>query len=156
MCLKQFAAAVLVAGLALTPAGHAAGPLPAVSSVTQPEAATPISKTSTHVLDKNDLEAWLDGYVPFALKGGDIAGMVIVVVKDGTVLLQKGYGYADLARKLPMDPQTTLIRPGSTSKLFTWTAVMQLVEQHKLDLDRDVNVYLDFKIPSKAGRKSVV
>jgi len=41
----------------------------------------------------------------------------------------------------------TLFRPGSISKLFTWTSVMQLVEQGKLDLDRDVNDYLDFKIP---------
>src|SRR5205085_10130818 len=42
----------------------------------------------------------------------------------------------------------TLFRPGSISKLFTWTAVMQLVEQGKLDLDRDVNDYLEYKIPA--------
>jgi CubicO group peptidase (beta-lactamase class C family) len=46
----------------------------------------------------------------------------------------------------------TLFRPGSTSKLFTWTAVMQLVEQGRLDLDRDVNTYLDFKIPARQGK----
>ena len=51
-----------------------------------------------------------------------------------------------------MDPATTLFRPGSVSKLFTWTAVMQLVEQGKLDLDRDVNAYLDFKIPPAFGK----
>ena len=45
-------------------------------------------------------------------------------------------------------PTCTLFRPGSVSKLFTWTAVMQLVEQGKLDLDKDVNTYLDFKIPA--------
>jgi CubicO group peptidase (beta-lactamase class C family) len=105
-----------------------------------------------HPLEKEDLAAWLDGYVPYALKSGDIAGAVVVVVKDGNILLEKGYGYADVARNIPMDPERTMIRAGSTSKLFTWTAVMQLVEQHKLDLDRDVNEYLDFKIPSKSGR----
>lgn len=105
-----------------------------------------------HVLEKSDLEAWLDGMMPYALKNGDIAGMVIAVVKDGHVVLQKGYGYSDVARKTPMDPVRTMVRAGSTSKLFTWTAVMQLVEQHKLDLDRDVNAYIDFTIPHHGGK----
>jgi len=103
----------------------------------------------THTLDRADLEAWLDGMVPYALKSGDIAGADVVVVKDGKILLEKGYGYADVAKKVPMDPERSLIRPGSTSKLFTWTAVMQLVEQGKLDLDKDVNTYLDFKAPRR-------
>jgi CubicO group peptidase (beta-lactamase class C family) len=105
-----------------------------------------------HALDAADLSAWLDGRVPYALKSGDIAGMVISVVKDGKVLLQKGYGLADVAGKVPMDPATTLVRPGSTAKLFTWTAVMQLVQQGKLDLDRNVNDYLDFKIDEHYGK----
>jgi CubicO group peptidase (beta-lactamase class C family) len=107
---------------------------------------------SAFPLDAADLSAWLDGRVPYALKSGDIAGAVIIVVKDGKVLLQKGYGLADVAAKTPMDPETTLIRPGSTSKLFAWTAVMQLVQQGKLDLDRNVNDYIDFKIPEPFGK----
>ena len=107
---------------------------------------------SEHPLARADLEAWLDGMVPYALKAGDIAGAVVVVVKNGSILLEKGYGYADVAKKLPMDPERTMIRIGSTSKLFTWTAVMQLVEQGKLDLDRDVNDYLDFTIPHDFGK----
>src|SRR3546814_1498657 len=83
--------------------------------------------------------------MPYALAAGDIAGAVVVVVKDGQALLQKGYGYADLEKHTPVDPADTLFRPGSISKLFTWTAVMQLVEQGKLDLDADVNQYLDFE-----------
>ena len=75
--------------------------------------------------------------VPYALKAGDMAGAVVVVVKDGAVLLEKGYGFADVSKKVPMDPEQTMVRIGSTSKLFTWTAVMQLVEQGKLDLDRE-------------------
>lgn len=103
-------------------------------------------------LTRADVEAWLDGYLPYALDNGDIAGAVVVVVKDGQVLLQKGYGYSDLEKRAPVDPATTLFRPGSVSKLFTWTAVMQLVEQGKLDLDADINKYLDFKIPSPDGK----
>lgn len=102
-------------------------------------------------LDRADLEAWLDGFLPYALRRGDIAGAVVVVVKDGEVMLQKGYGWSDLAARTPVDPENTLFRPGSVSKLFTWTAVMQLVEQGKLDLDADVNQYLDFTVPPRNG-----
>jgi CubicO group peptidase (beta-lactamase class C family) len=76
----------------------------------------------------------------------------VVIVKDGQVLVEKGYGFADYERRIPVDPRATLFRPGSTSKLFTWTAVMQLVEQGKLDLDADVNSYLDVKMPARGGR----
>jgi CubicO group peptidase (beta-lactamase class C family) len=107
---------------------------------------------SKHVLSSADLEAWLDGLMPYGLRTGDVAGGVVVVVKDGNVLFEKGYGYADVAARRSVDPQTTLFRPGSISKLFTWTAVMQLVEQHRIDLDRDINTYLDFKIPPFEGQ----
>lgn len=108
--------------------------------------------SSPHPLERADLESWLDGMVPYALKAGDMAGAVVVVVKDGTVLLQKGYGYADVSKKLAMDPEQTMVRIGSTSKLFTWTAVMQLVEKGLLDLDRNINDYLDFTIPNDFGK----
>lgn len=94
-----------------------------------------------------DIAAFLDGLVPLQLKREDIAGAVIIVVKDGQVLFAQGYGYADVEKKTPVSPDATLFRPGSISKLFTWTAVMQLVEREKLNLDHDVNEYLDFKIP---------
>ncbi|MBS0420055.1 MAG: beta-lactamase family protein [Proteobacteria bacterium] len=104
------------------------------------------------VLESADLGAWLDGFMPFALQRADIAGAVVVVVKEGQTLFEKGYGRADVKTGRPVDPQTTVLRPGSVSKLFTWTAVMQLAEQGKLGLDRDVNAYLDFQIPPAFGR----
>jgi len=103
-------------------------------------------------LDAADVEAWLDGFMPYALARGEVAGAVVVVVRGGGTVLQKGYGFADVASRKPVDPATTLFRPGSVSKLFTWTAVMQLVEAGKLDLDKDVNTYLDFKIPPFEGK----
>ena len=57
-----------------------------------------------------------------------------------------------MTERKPVDPANTLFRPGSVSKLFTWTAVMQLVEQGKLDLDADINQYLDFKVPPYDGQ----
>lgn len=104
-------------------------------------------KPGAHEMTADDVAAFLDGIMPQQLAREDIAGAVISVVKDGKVLFAKGYGYSDVEKKTPVSPDTTLFRPGSISKLFTWTAVMQQVEQGKLDLDRDVNDYLDFKIP---------
>ena len=122
---------------------------PEAPRVPEPSAVAP---TAAHALEAADLAAWLDGMVPYSLESGDIAGMAISVVKDGKVLLQKGYGLADVAAKMPMDPANTLLRPGSTSKLLTWTAVMQLVQQGKIDLDRNVNDYLDFRIDEPYGQ----
>jgi len=109
-------------------------------------AAAPVSLTA------QDVDAWLDGYMPYALHTGDIAGAVVVVVKDGQIVTERGFGYSDVAKRAPVDPRQTLFRPGSVSKLFTWTAVMQLVEQGKIDLDADVNQYIDFKIPGRDGK----
>lgn len=103
-------------------------------------------------LTATDVDAWLDGFMPQALATGDIAGAVVVVVKDGAVLSERGYGYADIASRRRVDPRSTLFRPGSVSKLVVWTAVMQQVEQGRIDLDRDVNTYLDFTIPARDGQ----
>jgi CubicO group peptidase (beta-lactamase class C family) len=99
-----------------------------------------------------DVEAFLDGLVPLQLAREDVAGVVIVIVKNGNILFSKGYGYADMKGKVPVSPTATLVRPGSISKTFAWTAVMQLVERGKIDLDRDINDYLDFQVPHTFGR----
>jgi CubicO group peptidase (beta-lactamase class C family) len=124
----------------------------AITGISSGAESPPSASDTPHQLDAADLEAWLNGLLPYALKSGDIAGGVVVVVKDGQVLFQSGYGYADVERKIPMDPERTLTRIGSTSKLFTWTAVMQLVEQGKLDLNRNVDDYLDFKVSPTTGK----
>jgi CubicO group peptidase (beta-lactamase class C family) len=98
------------------------------------------------------LEAFLDGLMPTQLERENVAGAVVAVVKDGKVLLVKGFGYSDMDKRTSVTSDATLFRPGSISKLFTWTSVMQLVEQGRLDLDKDVNDYLDFKIPPAFGK----
>lgn len=127
--------------------------LPSGVSGKAAESAPPTVTTNAgHDLTADDLGAFLDGRVPSIMQRDDIAGAVVVVVKDGKVLLARGYGYADIAAKKRVSPEETLFRPASISKLFTWTAVMQLVEQGRLDLDRDVNTYLDFEIPHRFGK----
>jgi CubicO group peptidase (beta-lactamase class C family) len=107
---------------------------------------------NVHELTAADVETFLDGIVPLQLKHEDVAGAIVAVVKDGKQLFAKGYGYADVKHKKRVSASETLFRPGSVSKLFTWTAVMQLVEEGKLDLGKDVNEYLDFKIPAAFGQ----
>ena len=98
--------------------------------------------------DPAELEAFLDELFAKQMEEYHIAGAAVSVVKDGKLFFAKGYGYADLEKRIPVDPEQTIFRIGSVTKLFTWTAVMQLVEQGKLDLDADINTYLDFRIPN--------
>ncbi|MGB7537320.1 MAG: serine hydrolase domain-containing protein, partial [Anaerolineales bacterium] len=92
-------------------------------------------------------QAFFDRAVPEQMESLHIAGAVVSVVQGDEVVFTKGYGYADEANGVAADPRETLFRIGSTTKLFTWTAVMQLVERGQLDLGADINDYLDFRIP---------
>ena len=111
-----------------------------------PAPVVPASVRGVH--DRAELAAFLDGVMAANLRDKHVAGATVAVVKDGTLFYAKGYGYSDVAKRAPVDAEHSLFRIGSTSKLFTWTAVMQLVEQGKINLDADVNSYLDFKIPA--------
>ncbi|HEX7114585.1 MAG TPA: serine hydrolase domain-containing protein [Steroidobacter sp.] len=112
------------------------------AAIQAPTQATP------DIEDTKDLETFIDGVMKAHMDSLKIPNAVISIVKDGRVLFAKGYGYADIDRQVPVDPATSMFRIGSITKTLTWTAIMQLVEQGKLDLDADVNTYLeDFKIP---------
>ncbi|MGH8317732.1 MAG: serine hydrolase [Steroidobacteraceae bacterium] len=138
---------------AATPPNPLAPRTPAAAPSTQAPAApeAPPAGSGTHDLTPADVAAFLDGVVPYAIHRGNIAGATVAVVAGGQIIFAKGYGYADVKSRQPVLPEQTLFRPGSISKLFTWTAVMQLVQAGKLDLDRNINDYLDFKIPEKYG-----
>ena len=126
--------------------------LPACGSGWAQEVSAAAPATSdAHALTAADVAAFFDGIVPYAIRGGNIAGATISVVANGQIVFAKGYGFADVKARRPVLADQTLFRVGSISKTFTWTAVMQLVQAGKLDLDRDVNDYLDFRIPEKFG-----
>jgi CubicO group peptidase (beta-lactamase class C family) len=122
-----------------TPAATAPQPIPSV----------PVAAPA---LEPNDLTAFFDGIIPMQLERSDIAGASVLVMRDGQVLLKKGYGYADEKTKRAVNPDSTIFRLASISKLFTWIAVMQLEEQGKLNLDTDINQYLDFSIRPAFGK----
>ncbi|MEK5438934.1 MULTISPECIES: serine hydrolase domain-containing protein [Paenibacillus] len=99
--------------------------------------------------DTESLTTFVDGIMEKDMNRLQIPGAVISIVKDDKIILAKGYGSSNLEAAAPVDPTTSMFRIASTTKLFTWTAVMQLVEQGKIDLDTDINTYLkSVKIPA--------
>ncbi|MBB4632058.1 serine hydrolase domain-containing protein [Sphingosinicella soli] len=122
-----------------------------------PSAAAPAAEVvSVDPARLSGLPAFIDGVMAQQIATREVAGAVVTVVSGGKVLFTKGYGYADIDRKIPVDGEKTLFRPGSVSKLFTWTALMQQVEKGRVKLDEDINTYLDFKIPATQSKPILV
>lgn len=99
--------------------------------------------------DLDGFETFLDGVMAAQFEDYQLVGVTFALVRNGELVLAKGYGQASLATGEPVSPALTLFRPGSVSKLFTWTAVMQLVEQGRLDLNAPVAGYVSqFELPN--------
>jgi CubicO group peptidase (beta-lactamase class C family) len=122
-----------------------------VHSMAQAPGAQPSPQQVVAAPTESELASFMDAALAAQRKAYPIAGVAVSVVGDGRILFARGYGFSDVEKRTPVDPQRTLFRIGSISKLFTWTAVMQLAEQNRLDLDADVNRYLDFKLPEAFG-----
>jgi CubicO group peptidase (beta-lactamase class C family) len=129
----------------------AVAPKPASARASEKLSAA-IPSSAPHALERADLEAFFDGIIPLQLERSDVAGATVLVMKDGKDLLKRGYGFSDVSKKKSVDPETTMFRLASISKLFTLISVMQLAEQGKLDIDADVNKYLDFQIAPAFGK----
>ncbi len=113
----------------------------------------PIFKNSyVNAQDINNIEsvrAFLDGFIHSQMEEYNVPGVTLSLVKDGAIILKEGYGFYDLHNNKNVDPDTTLFRSGSITKLFIWTAVMQLVEKGEINLNEDINNYLDFTVPNE-------
>lgn len=149
---KTLAAAAVVA-LGVTLAGCASGATGATADPAPP--APPRHQPGGHSLTRDDVDAWLDGAVGSALQTTGIPGATVSVVADGELLTARGYGMADTGTgdtpAAAVDPERTLFRVGSVSKVVSATAIMQLVEKGELDLDADVQQYLDFDLDTPKG-----
>ena len=100
-------------------------------------------------IDAKALETLIDGVMSAEMKKQQIPGAAFILVQNGRVVLVKGYGLADVERKKPVDPAMTIFPIGSVTKVFTATAVVQLADRGKLDLNADVNRYLKtVKVPA--------
>ncbi|MES2453755.1 MAG: serine hydrolase domain-containing protein [Pseudomonadota bacterium] len=140
---NTLAASLILAAVAGTPG------VPAIASPAPRAATSPVAIDAARLAS---LPTFIDGVVAQQIATRQVAGAVVTVVHKGKVLFTRGYGYADIAKRVPVDAQSTLFRPGSVSKLLTWAALMQQVELGKVDLDADVNRYIDFAIPPFEGK----
>ena len=95
----------------------------------------------------DELAAFFDGVIPDLLETHDVPGLAITVVLPNGEVFAEGYGFAEFEPDRPMTSATPL-GTGSVAKVFTWTALMQLVERGEVDLDAPVDDYLDFEIPA--------
>lgn len=137
------------------PTGPSLPTAPPASPVISAGAAPSLPTAAANNLDDRPaLEAFFDGAMHVGMEEHHVTGAVVAIVKDGKLLFAKGYGKSSLAKGTPIEPATSLFRIGSTTKTLTWTAVMQLVEEGKLDLDTDVNTYLKgVKLPEAFGKR---
>ncbi|NMM63729.1 beta-lactamase family protein [Clostridium sp. P21] len=104
-------------------------------------------------INEKEIELFSDKFFTQNMKKNNVPGAAIVVVKDGKVIFKKGYGYANIEKKVPIDPDKTVFRNGSVGKLFTAAAVMQLYEKGLINLDDNVNNYLKtFKVNNKFSK----
>lgn len=111
-----------------------------------------VSQEAKLDLDAKSLGADFDKLFRNGMVEHHIPGAALVVLYDGEIVCQRGYGLADVSANKPVDPSETLFRIGSVSKLVTATGVMRLVEQGLLDLHAPVNTYLkDFQVPDYNG-----
>ncbi|MEY9095992.1 hypothetical protein ABH899_004629 [Paenibacillus sp. RC84] len=115
------------------------------------EAAQPGQGSAQGPVDAKEVEAFADPVFAEKMKKYNVNGSSFVVVKDGKVVLSKGYGYADKEKNIPVD-KDTVFQIGSVTKTFTALAALQLVDEGKMELRGDIEPYLDgLKVPNKTG-----
>jgi CubicO group peptidase (beta-lactamase class C family) len=106
----------------------------------------------------NNLQAAIEyarDYLKHEMKKSGVVGLAVAVVDSDRVVYSEGFGYADKAAGKQVTPATTFMI-GSISKLFTATAVMQLVEHEKIILDSPVTAYLPgFAVHSRFAARAV-
>lgn len=108
------------------------------------------SETSTTAVEADAaLGARMDPAAADALREIPAAGFSVAVMRDGELILAKGYGYADLAERVPASANT-IYRLASITKQFTAAAILHLAEQGKLSLDDPIREYLpDYPAPGR-------
>jgi CubicO group peptidase (beta-lactamase class C family) len=123
-----------------------AGPGTAAAAQEQPAGPAP-------ALDP-EARARLGATIRRLLDSARVASVAVAVARDGVVLWEEAFGQADLARRIPATP-ATLYSVASISKPITATAVMQLVERGRVDLDRPIDGYLGaMRVTGLAGDAS--
>ncbi|SDK43291.1 serine hydrolase domain-containing protein [Natronorubrum texcoconense] len=143
VALALVVSSLLVAG-AVGPVVAAGAPIDADGTETSAlDCASDESDAEPVFDDPDDLEAFVDDAIADRRAEHEIPGATVSVVEGDETVLAKGYGEADAEAGTPVRANETAFMVGSVAKLVTWTAVMQAVEDGELDLDEDVNAYLE-------------
>jgi len=90
-----------------------------------------------------EMEGFIDGIMQRAVMRGETVGATVSVVSDGRLVMAKGYGLANLQDRTSVQGRHTQFRIGSITKVLTWISVLQQIESGRLELDADVNIYLE-------------
>lgn len=150
--IRHLARTLLAFAVCIGSPAHSVAQLSATGESAVPTGTTDVETEPEPQAPPASFEPYLDGVMNALFEDYDLVGAVFSLVYDGQPAFSKGYGYADLESRTPADPAVHLFRPGSVSKLVTWTAVMQLFEQGKVRLDAPVSEYIDqFPIPGGYG-----
>ena len=96
----------------------------------------------------------LRSFIPMLMHTYGSPGINIAVARRGEIVWEAGFGYADLASRKPMTPET-VFQSGSMGKLYTGMAIMKLVEEGVLDLDTSINQYLPFEVKNPLGGRDI-
>ncbi|USB33571.1 serine hydrolase [Paenibacillus sp. YPG26] len=136
-------AALVVSLVGVPVAAHAetAGPVPVAQAV-----------SAKGPVDPAEVAAFADRFFARPEIAEQLTGAIAVIVKGDQIMLNKGYGYANIEMKKPIDTKTTLFRMASITKSITSTAVMQLAEKGKLDIHKDISAYMpDIPLKNETG-----
>lgn len=135
---KKVVAGIMAATLML---GLMPGSLALADTATDTKTDQAAGSITPSGLTTDTLESTIDTYVKEYI-GTAVPGAVVTITKDKEVIYNKSYGYSNLDEKKEIDPDATIVKYGELSQIYTWTAVLQLVEQGKLDLEADILTYL--------------
>jgi len=127
--------------------------VPAGTAAVAIESVNPREATPSGIL-LSDMESAIAGLVNEYI-GKSAPGAAVAIVKEGEIISLQTFGYADFENNIPVNNET-VFEYGSISKLFTYTAAMQLVEQGRLDLDTDIREYLSDDFNSQWNHDEVV
>jgi len=101
------------------------------------------AKTQSGTKDlKKSVELFTDNFIQYQVKQNRIPGAFVAVVKEDNVLIQRSYGYGNVATKTPMDIPGRLYKIASISKAFTNMAIIKLADEGRINLDEDIQKYL--------------
>lgn len=102
-----------------------------------------VNEKHLDVNNSEDLQQFMDEFFKKNMDKYSVPGAAIAVVKDSKEVFKKGYGYSDVKEKVVVDPDKTVFPAASVSKLFTATAIMQLQEEEKIDLNESIDKYIE-------------